>query len=216
MSGIFITFEGGEGSGKSTQCQALAERLGQAGQSVTLTREPGGSQGAEEIRKLLVEGDPDKWSSMAETLLFYAARDDHLTKTIRPALNSGKWVICDRFADSTRAYQGAQQNNLENLLEILEQTVIGKTQPDLTFLLDIDPKTGLERASNRGGIGGSEDRFERKKLAFHTQLREAFLEIAKSAANRFIVLDANKSSSALEIEIWQIVTERFGSKLNNT
>lgn len=216
MSGIFITFEGGEGSGKSTQCWALAEQLEKAGQSVTITREPGGSQGAEEIRKLLVEGEPDKWSPMAETLLFYAARDDHLKNIIRPALKSGKWVICDRFADSTRAYQGAQQNHLETLLEVLELTVIGETSPDLTFLLDMDPEAGLERARTRGGAGENEDRFERKQLAFHMALRAKFLEIAKSAPNRFIVLDAAKSTGVLQDEIWQVITKRFVSKLNNT
>lgn len=216
MSGIFITFEGGEGSGKSTQCRALAERLDKAGHSIILTREPGGAQGAEEIRKLLVEGEPDKWSPMTETLLFYAARDDHLINIIRPALIAGKWVICDRFADSTRAYQGAQENNLENLLEVLELNVIGDTQPDLTFLLDLDPEAGLERAHKRGGAGEGEDRFERKNLEFHTQLRAAFLAIAKSAPNRFIVLDAAQPVSALETEIWQTITKRFGSEFKDT
>jgi dTMP kinase len=213
VSGKFITFEGGEGSGKSTQCWGLAERLEKSGHSVVLTREPGGSPGAEDIRNLLVSGEPDKWSPTAETLLFYAARDDHLDKIIRPSLIAGKWVVCDRFTDSTRAYQGAHDNSLEKLLEVLELSVVAETRPTLTFLLDLDPEMGLKRARARGGTSADEDRFERKNLGFHTQLREAFLDIAKTDTDRVVILDGAKSSSVLEMEIWRVICSRFAADL---
>lgn len=208
MSGLFITFEGGEGSGKTTQTKALCKRLEQAGHSVVLTREPGGSTGAEEIRKLLVEGAPDKWSAQAETLLFYAAREDHLRHTIRPSLNDGKIVICDRFSDSTFAYQGAAHSEIDKLLEALEVTIVNQTKPDLTFLLDIDPETGLARAGSRGGDSADEDRFERKSLEYHQRLRSAFLQIADRNKKRVSVLDATLDPLEVEGKIWAIV-ERY-------
>jgi dTMP kinase len=208
MTGHFITFEGGEGSGKTTQSWALAERLEAEGQSVVLTREPGGAPGAEEIRRMLVEGDPDRWSAEAETLLFFAARDNHLNKIIRPALSSGKWVVCDRFTDSTYAYQGAQKRNLEGFIKSLEDKIVGDTRPELTFILDLHPATGLDRTQARPD-SRHEDRFERKGAAFHKALRQAFLAIAARDKNRCHILDAAKSAGALEREIWQIVADRF-------
>ena len=189
--GKFITLEGGEGTGKSTQAARLGDYLTAAGHDVVLTREPGGSPGAEEIRDLLVSGATDRWSPLAETLLFYAARDDHLVTTIRPALNRGQWVICDRFADSTRAYQGAAGNIATDLLKTLEDRVIGADWPDLTLIFDLDPEVGLARAGRRVGEAHAEDRFEKKGLAFHARLRQSFLDIAKTTPDRFEIIDAS-------------------------
>lgn len=196
--GYFITFEGGEGSGKSTQARALAEHLGAGGDDVVLTREPGGSPGAEAIRTLLVTGDPERWSPLAETLLFSAARDQHLRATIIPALSRGAVVICDRFADSTRAYQGAGGQVDTRLLDALEAAVVGNTRPDLTFFLDLDPGLGLTRAQGRGE---GEDRFERKNLSFHIALRAAFLAIARSEPGRCHVIDAARDTQTIGAEI---------------
>jgi len=208
VTGHFITFEGGEGTGKTTQTWALAERLEAEGGSVVLTREPGGAPGAEDIRRMLVEGDPDRWSVEAEILLFFAARDNHLNKIIRPALTSGKWVICDRFTDSTYAYQGAQGRNPEGFIKSLEDKIVRDTRPELTFILDLDPEAGLGRTRARTDTG-HEDRYERKGAAFHNALRQAFLAIAAQDTNRCHVLDAAKSTGVLEREIWQIVADRF-------
>lgn len=213
MSGKFITFEGGEGSGKTTQAWALAERLELTGGSIVLTREPGGSAGGEDIRKLLVEGEPDRWSTEAEILLFYAARDDHIRRLIRPALTAGKYVICDRFADSTRAYQGGQSSKLDQLIAALDDAIVVDTRPDLTILLDIDPAKGLQRAHSRqsgdNSEARSEDRFEQKDLAYHQKLRDAFLQIAQSAPERIVILDADRSSADIERDIWHVVAARF-------
>ncbi len=204
--GRFITFEGGEGAGKSTQVRILAERLRGAGREVVATREPGGSTGAEAIRALLVTGDPDRWSAISETLLMYAARRDHIERTIRPALARGAWVISDRFADSTRAYQGAGGQAPHGLVAALETFVLEDTRPDLTLILDLPVEQGLARAGLRGG---AEDRFEAKGQAFHRRLREAFLDIAKAEPNRCVVLDAAESPDQVSDAIWRVVAARL-------
>lgn len=205
-TGYFITFEGGEGSGKSTQVRHLARALGAGSHEIVLTREPGGAPGAEVIRDLLVTGEPDRWSPMAETLLFSAARDEHLRATIGPALARGCVVICDRFADSTRAYQGAGGGVSAALLDVLETAVIGDTRPDLTFILDLDPDKGMARASARQD---GEDRFERKDRKFHQALRDEFLAIAKAEPGRCIVIDGSRETQAIAAEIAGIAQSRL-------
>jgi dTMP kinase len=200
---MFITFEGGEGAGKSTQIKLLADRLRTHGKTVVLTREPGGTTQAEALRNLLVSGDVSTWSAEAEALLNYAARDSHLNEVIRPALKSGATVLCDRFMDSTRAYQGYAGACTFHLLDELEKSIVGETRPNLTLVFDLDPVIGLERARSRGA--GSEDRFERKGLAFHQRLREGFLEIAKAYPVRCRVIDANQSLEALAADVWSQV-----------
>ena len=192
--GVFITFEGGEGAGKSTQVRRLAERLEAAGRAVVTTREPGGSEGAEAVRRLLVEGAADRWSPMSETLLLYAARADHLQRTIRPALRRGAVVISDRFADSTRAYQGAAGGVAPEFIDRLEREVLGETRPDLTLILDLPAERGLERAAGRGG---AEVRFESKGLKFHQRLREGFLAVAAAEPDRCRVIDAGQPLEAV-------------------
>lgn len=185
MQGRFLSFEGIDGSGKSTQARYLAEALRAAGHEVVLTREPGGSPGAEEIRRLVLEGDPARWSAETEALLFTAARRDHLERTIRPALARGAVVICDRFADSTRVYQRVTRGDLRALVDALHDLAIG-VEPDLTLLIDIDPAEGLGRARARAG---TEQRFEDMGLAMQERMRAAFLEIAAAAPGRFRVID---------------------------
>lgn len=204
--GQFITFEGGEGAGKSTQVRILAERLTQAGIEVVATREPGGSVGAEAIRALLVTGDPDRWSAMSETLLMYAARRDHIERTIRPTLERGAWVISDRFADSTRAYQGAGGGVDPTFVEALERHVLEHTTPDLTLILDLPVDKGLERAGIRGG---PEARFEAKGLAFHERLRDGFLAIAEAEAGRCAVIDALAAPEQVAEAIWAVLQARL-------
>jgi dTMP kinase len=204
--GYFITFEGGEGAGKSTQVQILTSRLRALGLEVVATREPGGSPGAEAIRVLLVTGDPDRWSPVSETLLLYAARADHIQRTIRPALERGAWVICDRFADSTRAYQGAGGGVSPDFVGALEAAVIGDARPDLTLILDLPAEQGLARAIERGG---GEARFEAKGLAFHKRLRDAFLEIAADESGRCAVVDALASPEMVAKAIWTVVEARL-------
>jgi dTMP kinase len=204
--GWFITFEGGEGAGKSTQVRILAERLRGAGREVVATREPGGSDGAEAIRALLVTGDPDRWSAVSETLLMYAARRDHIERTIRPALERGAWVISDRFADSTRAYQGAGGRAPAGLVAAMETFVLEDVRPDLTLVLDLPAEQGLERAGRRGG---GEARFEAKGLAFHQRLREAFLEIARAESGRCAVIDSSQPPATVSDAIWRIVAARL-------
>ena len=214
-SGYFITFEGGEGSGKSTQARRLARRLAAQGRQTVLTREPGGAPGAEAIRALLVTGEPDRWSPLAETLLFSAARDEHLRSTIIPALSRGAVVICDRFADSTRAYQGAAGGVDPALIDRLETAVVGRARPDLTFILDIDPKMGGLRAAGRGegaGEGESEDRFERKSVDFHNALRAAFLAIARAEPDRCVVIDAGRDADTIAAEIRAMAAGRLAAK----
>lgn len=205
MNGRFITFEGGEGAGKSTQVRVLAEYLRAAGRNIVLTREPGGSAGAELIRKLLVEGEPDRWSPMAETLMFMAARADHLARLIDPAIAAGQWVICDRFSDSTAVYQGAGRDLGIDLIRSL-QRLAGARMPDLTFVLDIDPVAGLQRTRDRGI---AEDRFERFDVAFHQRLRSAFLELAQSEPARCSVIDASRPAEIIAEEIRHIVAARL-------
>jgi dTMP kinase len=190
MAGLFITFEGGEGTGKSTQIARLAAQFRATGKDVVVTREPGGTATAEEIRALLVNGDPGKWTSTAEALLNYAARAQHLRDVIRPALVSGKIVLCDRFIDSTRVYQGLAGDCDLVLIDSLERSVVGSTRPDVTFVFDLDPALGLARALARGS--GREDRYERKGAAFHNAVRQGFLTIAAYAPERCVVLDAGR------------------------
>ena len=204
--GRFITFEGGEGAGKSTQVRILAERLRGGGLDVVATREPGGSEGAEAIRALLLTGEADRWSAISETLMMYAARRDHIERTIRPALERGTWVISDRFADSTRAYQGAGGGVKPGLVAAMETFVLEDTRPDLTLMLDLPVETGLERA---GLCGGAEMRFESKGQAFHQRLRDAFLEIAAAEPGRCAVIAADQTPDAVSAAIWSAVAGRL-------
>jgi dTMP kinase len=203
--GRFITFEGGEGAGKSTQLLRLGERLEALGLVVVRTREPGGSPGAEALRDLLVNGEGDRWSPTAETLLMYAARADHLERVIRPALDAGAWVVCDRFSDSTRAYQGAGGGAPHELIEALDKAVVRGDQPDLTLVIDVPVELGLERARLRGGAA----RFEGKGLEFHRRLREGFLAIAKADPDRCVVLDGAAAPDDVADRIWKAVDERL-------
>ncbi|MBL8906656.1 MAG: dTMP kinase [Rhizobiales bacterium] len=203
MAALFITFEGGEGAGKSTHCRLLAERLREMGREVTLTREPGGSPSAEQIRELLVSGATNRWSPEAEALLNYAARDSHLRETIRPALAGGRIVICDRFIDSTRAYQGYAGGCDMGLIDVLEKRIVGNDRPKLTFVFDLDVAQGLERAGGRATPG--EDRFERKGLGFHQRLRNGFLAIAKAEPVRCKVIDASGPVEATAAAVWRHV-----------
>ncbi|HWE99066.1 MAG TPA: dTMP kinase [Caulobacteraceae bacterium] len=205
-SGVFITFEGGEGAGKSTQVTRLADRLTAAGHEVVRTREPGGSAGAEAIRALLVTGEADRWSPLTEALLMNAARRDHVERVIAPALARGAVVICDRFADSTRAYQGAGGGLSGTLIALLEAAVVGDTRPDLTFILDVPAEVGLARA---GARPGAEARFEAKGSAYHERLREAFLTIAAEEPSRCIVVDASAAADAVGDLIWSRVEPRL-------
>jgi dTMP kinase len=195
--GLFITFEGIDGSGKSTQAKALGAALAKDGHDIVMTREPGGSPGAEEIRHLLLTGDPDRWSAETEILLFTAARRDHLEKVIEPALMAGKTVISDRFADSTRVYQGATRGDLRATVDTLHDLMIAR-EPDLTFIIDMDPATALSRGLARGS---GEDRFEDFGLGFQTLLRDGFLDIAKSQNGRCIVVDGNRMSDDITADI---------------
>ncbi len=183
--GRFISFEGIDGSGKSTQARLLADRLRDAGHDVILTREPGGSAGAEEIRALVLQGDPDRWSAETEILLFTAARRDHLERTILPALNAGTTVICDRFADSTRMYQGLSRGDLRAIVDQLHDLMIG-IEPDLTLLIDMDPETGLGRALARETV---EERFEEFGQDLQDRMRAGFLALAQEFPHRFRVID---------------------------
>ena len=204
--GRFITFEGGEGAGKSTQLKRLAERLRGRGLEVVATREPGGSTGAEAIRELVLNGAADRWSSLTETLLMYAARRDHLERVIAPALERGAWVVCDRFADSTRAYQGAAGGTDPALISALEDHVLGGTRPNLTLVFDLPPDAGLARAEVRGG----EMRFESKGLGFHQRLRDGFLAIAAAEPERCAVIDATGSIEVVDAAVWDVVRSRLG------
>lgn len=197
MAGRFLSFEGIDGSGKSTQARLLAEGLRAAGHAVTLTREPGGSPGAEEIRRLVLEGDPDRWSAETEILLFTAARRDHLEKTIRPALARGEVLITDRFADSTRMYQGLSRGDLRATVDSLHALMIG-AEPDLTFLVDIDPAVGLSRAVGRAG---PEQRFEDFGLPLQQAMRAGFLDLARAHPARFRVIDGARPPETVAAEI---------------
>ncbi len=205
--GRFITFEGGEGVGKSTQIRRLSARLTEAGREVVATREPGGSPGAEAIRDLLVKGAADRWSPVTETLLMYAARRDHIERVIRPALARGAWVVCDRYADSTRAYQGAAGGTDPGLIAAMETFVLEEVRPDLTLVFDMAPEAGLARAADRTH---AETRFESKGAAFHARLRQAFLDIAKAEPERCEVVDATQDMDAVEAAVWRAVGQRLG------
>ena len=202
----FITLEGGEGAGKSTQMRLLAEHLRGRGIDVLTTREPGGSPGAESIRELVLKGAADRWSPLTETLLMYAARRDHIERVIRPALERGAWVICDRFADSTRAYQGHAGGVDGRLIDALEAHVLEGARPDLTLVFDIPAEVGLERAHVRAG---AEMRFESKGTEFHQRLRDAFREIAAAEPERCAVIDATGSMEAVEAAVWAAVAQRL-------
>ena len=197
VRGRFFTFEGIDGSGKSTQARLLADTLGAEGFDVVLTREPGGSPGADEIRRLVLEGDPDRWSAETEILLFTAARRDHLERLIEPALEAGKIVICDRYADSTRMYQGLSRGNLRGKVDALHKLMIGR-EPDLTVLIDMDPAKGLERAKGRQG---HEERFEDFGLDLQAQMRAGFLSLAKEFAPRFRVIDGDRPVDAVATDV---------------
>ena len=197
-----------EGTGKSTQAGLLAEKLKALCIGVQLTREPGGSVGAEVMRHVLLSGAAKPLGPDAEALLFAAARIDHLDMLIRPTLKRGGWVICDRFADSTRVYQGVLGNVDPKTIRALERIVVGETKPDLTFVLDVPAEEGLRRASARRGTGAA-DRFEAETLEFHQKLRQAFLGLADQEPDRCIVIDATRPREQVADEIWRIVNERF-------
>ena len=204
--GRFITLEGGEGAGKSTQARRLAEALRADGHEVVLTREPGGSPGAETLREVLVNGEADRWTPTAEALLMYAARSDHLDRLIRPALARGAWVISDRFADSSRAYQGVAGGLDPDFIEALDRGVVGDDQPDLTLIFDLPVEAGLARAAGRGA---AEARFEGKGAAFHERLREGFAAIAKAHPERCVMIDADAAPDAVFERLWAVVKERL-------
>ena len=208
MRGRFITFEGGEGTGKTTQVSTLAMRLKTFGIGVVVTREPGGSPGAEAIRHVLLSGAAKPLGPYAEAILFAAARDDHVRQTIRPALEHNKWVICDRFTDSTRVYQGSLSNVDPRLISRLEQLTVGDTRPDLTLIIDVPPTIGLERASRRRGAHGA-DRFESETLEFHDKLRQAYLELAEHEPERCVVIDGTPEASVVAEAIWAVVNRRL-------
>lgn len=205
MAGRFITFEGIDGSGKSTQARLLAETLSGEGREVVLTREPGGSPGAEEIRRLVLEGDPARWSAETEILLFTAARRDHLERLIEPALAAGKVVVCDRFADSTRMYQGLRAPGLRQVVDELHRLMI-RREPDLTFILDMDPSKGHSRAKGRGG---TEERFEDFGTSLQEQMRAGFLALAEEFSDRCLVVDADRPVDDLAAEIARLARERL-------
>jgi dTMP kinase len=207
MTGRFITLEGGEGTGKSTQVRRLAASLEAKGLAVLATREPGGSPGAEQIRDLLVNGAPGRWDATTETLLVYAARADHVGRAIGPALLAGKWVVCDRFSDSTYAYQGAGRGLARETIRRIDAVVLDDFKPDLTLVLDLDVDIGVQRAMGRGG---GESRFEQFDRAFHDRLRQAFLDIAKRNPDRCVVVDASGSEDEVAAAIWVQVARRFG------
>ena len=208
MTGRFLTFEGGEGSGKSTLIKAVAEALRGLGKDIVVTREPGGTPLAEALRTLLLNpedgSEPNPWT---QALIVNAARHDHLSRLIEPALEAGKWVLSDRFSDSTRAYQGAGGTSLSDLI-VLEEIVLGKTRPDLTFILDAPPEALLERRRTRGG---KSDTFERASLDFHEDVRRRFLAIAATNTDRYVVLDALQTPDALRDQVMTFVQDRLMS-----
>lgn len=206
--GLFISFEGIDGSGKSTQARLLAEHLRDAGHEVVLTREPGGSPGAEEIRALVLQGDPDRWSARTEILLFTAARRDHLERTIEPALAAGRTVICDRFADSTRMYQGLSRGDLRGLVDRLHELMIG-VEPDLTLLIDMEPAQGLSRALSRQTV---EERFEDFGEGLQAAMRAGFLKLAAEYPERFVTLDGARPVEAVAADVQETVAARLAAR----
>jgi dTMP kinase len=206
--GKFISFEGGEGSGKSTQIKLLAERLAAAKLRAIVTREPGGSPGAEIIRHLVLSGMGKLLGPDAETLLFAAARDDHVRTVIRPALNQGTWVLCDRFFDSTRAYQGRLGNVPQGVLNAMQRVTIGNLKPDLTIILDVPVEIGLKRASARRGAGAP-DRFEAEDIRFHQDLRDAYRQIAAENPDRCVLIDATPSPDVVAAQVWTALRDHL-------
>ena len=207
-SGRFITFEGGEGSGKSTQAAILVNRLARAGRKVFSTREPGGSPAAEEIREALLSGHVWQFGPFAEALLFAVARADHIESAIGQALLEGKWVVCDRFLDSTRAYQGATAGVPRGLINALERLTVGGLLPDITFILDIPPEDGLARAAERRS-GDAPDRFESQEVMLHERVRRAFLDIAEEEPERCVVIDASQPEALVAEDVWEVVLQRL-------
>lgn len=231
MTARFITLEGGEGAGKSTQMRRLAATLAASGISCITTREPGGSPGAEDIRRLLVQGEAQRWDPISETLLLFAARADHVARTIKPALSKGTWVICDRFTDSTYAYQGVGRGLDQETIRRIETISIGDFRPSLTLVLDVDPNVGLLRTSTRATPlfdpamkdpdlaeaktalnRRKEARFERFGKTFHENLRAAFLDIARRASDRCVIIDAMQSEDEVARNVWNVVASRFDVK----
>jgi dTMP kinase len=206
--GRFITFEGGEGSGKSTQIKTLAQRLDAAKLRNLVTREPGGSPGAEIIRHLVLSGMGKLLGADAETLLFAAARDDHVRSVIQPALNQGIWVLCDRFSDSTRAYQGRLGQVSPAVLNAMERVTIGDLKPDLTIILDVPVEIGMQRAAVRRGTGAP-DRFEGENAKFHQELREAYRQIAAAEPERCVLIDATPDPATVAASVWTALRDRL-------
>lgn len=216
MAGFFITFEGGEGAGKSTQIQRLKHRIEALSQPVLATREPGGSPKAEEIREFILSGQAKRLGPLAEAMLFTAARIDHIDNTILPALERGTHVLCDRFADSTRAYQGAAGNIDRSLIESLQRVALRNLRPDVTFILDLPAETGLTRVGTRQTSKGEGiDRFEQEDISFHQALRDAYLAIAEAEPDRCVVIDANRSQDEVEASIWVSLNERVPLTIEN-
>jgi dTMP kinase len=209
VPGRFVTFEGGEGAGKSTQAKRLADALTAAGIEVLVTREPGGTEGAEAIRKLLVEGPPERWLTLTETLLVLAARHDHVRRQIEPALAAGQWVICDRFSDSTRVYQGIAGRVGLPLVDHLHEAVFGDLAPDLTLILDVPVPLGLRRRARAPGA----NRFERKDKGFHEKVRQGFLELAESEPQRCRLIDGGGTAAEVAARVRELVAERFAIRL---
>lgn len=208
--GVFITFEGGEGAGKSTQLALLEKAFQKAGLDALVTREPGGTPEAEDIRNLLVTGDTDKWDAMTETLLHLAARRNHVKKKIAPALDAGKWVISDRFQDSTQAYQGFGHELGDVTISTMYRIVLEHFTPNLTFIFDIDVEQGIKRAAERRG---NEDRYENMDINFHHRVREGFLAIARQDKDRCVVVRAAESIEHIHHKIINTINERFGTSL---
>lgn len=206
--GRFITFEGGEGSGKSTQAGILANRLSRAGRPVLATREPGGSPAAEEIREVLLSGQVAPLGPLAEAVLFSVARADHVENAIKDALQEGAWVVCDRFMDSTRAYQGATAGVPRGIINALERLTVGALVPDITFILDIPAEEGLARAQARAE-GAEPDRFEGQELMLHERVRRAFLDIADEEPARCVVVDASQPEAMVAEDVWETVLQRL-------
>ena len=200
---LFISFEGMDGCGKSTQARLLKEWLEKGGREAVLTREPGGSPGAEEIRDLLLSGDAGRWSCETELLLFAAARRDHVERTIEPALRSGQIVVCDRFADSTRVYQSRAREGMREIVDRLHELMIGR-EPDLTLLIDVDPETALSRVTRRGG---ADNRFESLGMDVHRRIREGFLELARECPQRFRIVDGNRPEEEIAQTVCAAVSE---------
>ncbi|HEX2753059.1 MAG TPA: dTMP kinase [Alphaproteobacteria bacterium] len=216
--GLFITLEGGDGTGKSTQIRMLAAALAAAGVDTVTTREPGGTPQAERIRNLLLQRDSGSFDPLTEAMLMFSARREHLVNKIWPEMKKGKWVISDRFADSTRAFQGYGMGLDEDLIEKLYALVAGDFQPDLTFIFDIDPEAGLARSLNQKGqtqnaTESTEDRYERMGLAFHNRLRDGFLAIAKQYPDRCVIIDAAQDIQAVHRQVLRVVEDRYGVSL---